>query len=155
MRQGLLRQGYFQILRALHELCFLSQPATWHSACAVADSAACLLQSLVAPLVSAAECSRPGGAATCTYEPDQACTGRLATDSGMSGNASSAGDLSRNATGRLQSSLVQRAHRLDLVVHAYTFRNEVSLPSNSSKPVWPGIRGCLAPLQILSPGWEA
>ena len=90
-----------------------------------------MLQSLVAPLVSAPECSRPDGAASCTYAPDQGCTGRLATAVNSSGNSSSNG----SAAVQPQSSLVQRAHQRNLVVHAYTFRNEVSLSLISDKPV--------------------
>ena len=89
-------------------------------------SLTCLLQSLVAPLVGAAECGRPDSAASCAYAPDQACTGRLAT------TVSSAGNLSGNGSSAVQtqSGLVQRAHQRNLVVHAYTFRNEVSLPTS-------------------------
>ncbi len=89
-----------------------------------------MLQSLVAPLVGAAECERPDGTASCTYVPDQGCTGRLAT-------AVSSLNSSSNGTAAVQpqSSLVQRAHQRNLVVHAYTFRNEVSLSLIFDKPV--------------------
>ena len=81
------------------------------------------MQSLVAPLVSAAECNRPAGAALCSsVAPGQACTGHLASGASAAGNgsASSAPVAAQRSVG-----LVQRAHQRGLLVHAYTFRNEV------------------------------
>ena len=82
-----------------------------------------LLQSLVAPLVSAPECGRPDNAACYTITPQQECTGRLASGTGAFGKSTS----SVSVGGRGQSGLTQRAHQHGLLVHAYTFRNEVRL----------------------------
>lgn len=73
--------------------------------------------------MSAPECGRPDNAACYTYTPQQECTGHLASGTGDFGKSNS----SVSAGGRDQSSLVQRAHQHGLLVHAYTFRNEVRL----------------------------
>jgi len=86
------------------------------------DPAACLLQSLIAPLASAPECGRPESAACYTYTHDQRCTGRLASGGAVLGQSNNR----TTAAVQPQSSLVQRAHQRNLIVHAYTFRNEVS-----------------------------
>ena len=81
------------------------------------------MQSLVAPLVSAAECNRPAGAAVCSpVAPGQACTGRLALSASSARN-----DSASDAPAAAQRSvgLVHRAHQRGLLVHVYTFRNEV------------------------------
>ena len=83
-----------------------------------------MLQSLIAPLVSAEECGRPEEATCETNEPDQACTGRLASGIASSGNSSSSNGVP--AAARLRLGLVHRAHKRGLVVHPYSFRNEVS-----------------------------
>ena len=97
-------------------------PAAWFPQNQDADPAVCLLQSLIAPLISAPECGRPDNAACYTYTPDQQCTGRLASGGAVPGQSSN----STTAAVQPESSLVQRAHQRNLVVHAYTFRNEVS-----------------------------
>ena len=89
------------------------------------------MQSLVAPLVSAAECNRPTGAAACSpVASGQACTGRLASSASAArnGSASGAPEAAQRSMG-----LVQRAHQRGLLVHAYTFRNEVC--NHSTLPV--------------------
>lgn len=58
------------------------------------------------------ECGRPEEATCGEVAERQMCTGRLAAAAG----ANSSGDGGQ---------LVQRAHARGLVVHAYTFRNEV------------------------------
>ena len=93
--------------------------------------ATCPMQSLVAPLVSAAECNRPAGAALCSsVATGQACTGRLASGVSAAGNGSAGG---APVTAQRSVGLVQRAHQRGLLVHAYTFRNEVR--NHSSSPV--------------------
>ncbi|CAK0784729.1 hypothetical protein CVIRNUC_007933 [Coccomyxa viridis] len=79
-------------------------------------------KSLVAPLVSAAECNRPAGAALCTaVASGQACTGRLASGASAARNGSASG---APLPAQRSVGLVQRAHQRGLLVHAYTFRNE-------------------------------
>ncbi len=89
------------------------------------------MQSLVAPLVSAAECNRPAGAALCTaVASGQACTGRLASGASAARNGSASG---APLPAQRSVGLVQRAHQRGLLVHAYTFRNEVC--NHSTLPV--------------------
>jgi len=112
-----------------------------------ADPAACMLQSLIAPLVSAPECGRPENAACYTYTPDQRCTGRLASGGAVLGQSSN----STTAAVPPESSLVQRAHQRNLLVHGYTFRNEVSHPCMTvSIATSPHLVSCTVPVLYFS-----
>lgn len=75
-------------------------------------------QSMVAPLAPTRECARPEGAACYEIAPDQTCSGRLAP-------AAAAAAAAARSRADVRSELVQRAHARGLVVHPYTFRNEV------------------------------
>lgn len=75
-------------------------------------------QSMVAPLAPTPECTRSEGAACSEVAPGQTCSGRLA----LTAAAAAAAARSR---ADVRSDLVERAHARGLVVHPYTFRNEV------------------------------
>ena len=72
---------------------------------------------MVARLVAAPECSRSEGDACSAVAPEQACTGRL--------TPAAAAAAAARSWGIVQSELVERAQARGLVVHPYTFRNEV------------------------------
>lgn len=72
---------------------------------------------MVATLDLASECARSEGDACSAVPPSQTCTGRLTT-------AAAAAAAARSGA-TVRSELVERAHARGLVVHPYTFRNEV------------------------------
>jgi glycerophosphoryl diester phosphodiesterase len=72
---------------------------------------------MVARLVPAPECARSEGDACSAVAPEQACTGRL--------TPAAAAAAAARSWGIVQSELVERAQARGLVVHPYTFRNEV------------------------------
>lgn len=72
------------------------------------------MQTLVAPLAATEECARPDQATCGEVADHQMCMGRLVGEGGANPSARSR-----------RSELVERAHARGLVVHPYTFRNEV------------------------------
>lgn len=81
------------------------------------------MQSMLAPLVATPECGRAEGTPCDRVAPEQACTGRIAPAAARNG---STGPVTAPTDwGRSGGSLVARAHSRGLVVHPYTFRNEV------------------------------
>ena len=71
------------------------------------------------------ECARPEGAACYEVAPGQACSGRLAPAAAAAATAAAAAAAMAARPADVRSELVQRAHARGLVVHPYTFRNEV------------------------------